>query len=411
MGLNMLLDIIILDYIALFLIMAKSYTCWQLSPTYYLLSYTVSSRSAALMVERQVGSFKRISATYTINQGNDGMSFLHPRENKVSVARHAENSRRWRSQEDLLKDKDQFDGKADNEFFVRYSLNSKAFRVFNSRTRIMEENLHIRFNKNTPNVVGTQSNGFTSTKASNNTGQTIKENEPIKDYILLPLLTADLPFSLDSKSSHDDGFKPSSDDGKKVDEDPSKGSECNDQEKEDNVNSTNNVNVVGTNRVNVVGENINSELLFDPDMPDLEDISTFNFLSDHEDDEAVADMNNLDTRIQVSPTLTTRIHKDNHIDQVIRDLHSTTQTRNMSKNLVQHRKNPRRNKKDERGIVIRNKARLVSQGYTQEERIDYDEVFAPVARITAIRLFLAYSSFKDFMVYQMDVKCAFLYER
>ncbi|GJY57475.1 putative ribonuclease H-like domain-containing protein [Tanacetum coccineum] len=68
-----------------------------------------------------------------------------------------------------------------------------------------------------------------------------------------------------------------------------------------------------------------------------------------------------------------------------------------------------RNKKDERGIVIRNKARLVAQGYTQEEGIDYDEVFAPVARIEAIRLFLAYALFKDFVVYQMDVKSAFLY--
>ncbi|GJY80742.1 putative ribonuclease H-like domain-containing protein [Tanacetum coccineum] len=68
-----------------------------------------------------------------------------------------------------------------------------------------------------------------------------------------------------------------------------------------------------------------------------------------------------------------------------------------------------KNKKDERGIVIRNKARLVAQGYTQEEGIDYDEVFAHVARIEAIRLFLAYASFKDFVVYQMDVKSAFLY--
>ncbi|GJV63842.1 putative ribonuclease H-like domain-containing protein [Tanacetum coccineum] len=68
-----------------------------------------------------------------------------------------------------------------------------------------------------------------------------------------------------------------------------------------------------------------------------------------------------------------------------------------------------RNKNDERGIVIRNKARLVAQGYTQEEGIDYDEVFAPVARIEAIRLFLAYALFKDFVVYQMDVKSVFLY--
>nr|GFB10049.1 copia protein [Tanacetum cinerariifolium] len=60
-------------------------------------------------------------------------------------------------------------------------------------------------------------------------------------------------------------------------------------------------------------------------------------------------------------------------------------------------------------IVIRNKARLVAQGHTQEERIDYDEVFSPVARIKAIRLFLAYASFMGFTVYQIDVKSAFLY--
>ncbi|GKE36824.1 ribonuclease H-like domain, reverse transcriptase, RNA-dependent DNA polymerase [Tanacetum coccineum] len=68
-----------------------------------------------------------------------------------------------------------------------------------------------------------------------------------------------------------------------------------------------------------------------------------------------------------------------------------------------------RNKKDEKGIVMRNKARLVAQGYTQEEGIDYDEVFAPIARIEAIRLFLAYASFMGFIVYQTDVKSAFLY--
>nr|GFA34220.1 putative reverse transcriptase, RNA-dependent DNA polymerase [Tanacetum cinerariifolium] len=68
-----------------------------------------------------------------------------------------------------------------------------------------------------------------------------------------------------------------------------------------------------------------------------------------------------------------------------------------------------KNKKDERGIVIRFKARLVAQGHTQEEGIDYDEVFAPVAKIKAIRLFLAYASFMGFIVYQMDVKSVFLY--
>ncbi|GKF67032.1 copia protein, partial [Tanacetum coccineum] len=68
-----------------------------------------------------------------------------------------------------------------------------------------------------------------------------------------------------------------------------------------------------------------------------------------------------------------------------------------------------RNKKDEKGIVVRNKARLVTQGYKQEEGIDYDEIFALVDRVEAIRLFLAFTSFMNFLVYQIDVKSAFLY--
>ncbi|GKD52704.1 ribonuclease H-like domain-containing protein, partial [Tanacetum coccineum] len=135
-----------------------------------------------------------------------------------------------------------FDGKADEGFFVGYSLTSKAFKVFNCRTRIVEENLHIRFSESTPNAVGSgldwlfdidaltrtvnykpivagiQSNDFAGTKANDNAGQARKETEPVKDYILLPLWIVDLPFSQDPKSSQDDGSKPSSDDGKKVDE-------------------------------------------------------------------------------------------------------------------------------------------------------------------------------------------------
>ncbi|GJY23682.1 putative ribonuclease H-like domain-containing protein, partial [Tanacetum coccineum] len=67
------------------------------------------------------------------------------------------------------------------------------------------------------------------------------------------------------------------------------------------------------------------------------------------------------------------------------------------------------NKRDDRGVVVRNKARLVALGHKQEEGINYDEVFAPVARIEAIRIFLAFASYIGFMVYQMDVKSAFLY--
>nr|GFA55108.1 retrovirus-related Pol polyprotein from transposon TNT 1-94 [Tanacetum cinerariifolium] len=67
-----------------------------------------------------------------------------------------------------------------------------------------------------------------------------------------------------------------------------------------------------------------------------------------------------------------------------------------------------KNNKDESSLVIRNKARLVAVGYSQQEGIEYVETFASVARIEAIRLFLAYAAHKDFIVYQMDVKTAFL---
>jgi hypothetical protein len=67
-----------------------------------------------------------------------------------------------------------------------------------------------------------------------------------------------------------------------------------------------------------------------------------------------------------------------------------------------------RNKKDEDGVVVRNKARLVAKGYCQEEGIDYEETFAPVARLEAIRIFLAFAAHRGFKVYQMDVKSAFL---
>ncbi|GJZ17536.1 retrovirus-related pol polyprotein from transposon TNT 1-94 [Tanacetum coccineum] len=67
-----------------------------------------------------------------------------------------------------------------------------------------------------------------------------------------------------------------------------------------------------------------------------------------------------------------------------------------------------RNKRDETGIVIKNKARLVAQGYNQQEGIDYDETFAPVTRLEAIRIFLAFATYMNFILYQMDVKSAFL---
>ena len=67
-----------------------------------------------------------------------------------------------------------------------------------------------------------------------------------------------------------------------------------------------------------------------------------------------------------------------------------------------------RNKQDQDGIVVRNKARLVAQGYTQVEGLDFEEIYAPVARLEVIRILLAYACAHNIKLYQMDVKSAFL---
>ncbi|GJV13616.1 putative ribonuclease H-like domain-containing protein [Tanacetum coccineum] len=179
------------------------------------------------------------------------------------------------------------------------------------------------------------------------------------------------------------------------------------------------------------------------------------FSSSSYDDEFGADLNNLASTVEVSPVATKRINTIHPQSLIIGDHTSVVQTRSkvnktptgesafISYIHAQQRNNHTdfqhclfacflsqvepitvaqaledpswidilKNKRDARGIVVRNKARLVAQGHRQEEGIDYDEVFAPVARIEAIRLFLAFASYLGFMVYQMDVKSAFLYGR
>nr|GEY03808.1 retrovirus-related Pol polyprotein from transposon TNT 1-94 [Tanacetum cinerariifolium] len=237
-----------------------------------------------------------------------------------------------------------FDGNTDEGFFVGYSTNSKAFIVFNSRTRIVEENLHVKFRN--------QSNGSTD-----------------------PL------FSSSIKDSPGAGYKPSGRRKRRILKiqgikivrlQLQKSQEL---IKRRTVLTTNRVNVVSStinaasNEVNAIGRKSSIELPDDLNMPELENIGIY---EDSNEDVfgAEADLNNLEYTFQVF-----------------------------------------RNTFDEKGIVIRNKARLVAQGHTQEKGIDYNEVFAPVARIEAIRLFLAYASFKDFMVYQIDVKSSFLYRK
>ncbi|GJX70699.1 putative ribonuclease H-like domain-containing protein [Tanacetum coccineum] len=337
-----------------------------------------------------------------------------------------------------------FDGKADEGFFVRYSTNSKAFRVFNNRTRIVEENLHVKFSEETPNIAGNgsnwlfdidalkismnyksviagnQTNGNAGTKENIDVDQARKKIVSDQEYILLPLLTSNPSLFKSSKDSPNARFKPSREE-EKIDSEHLKNKDSKvpnieeprvNQEQDANVNGTNNINTVSLTvsvadiENNAIDENIVYGCIDDPNMPNLEEIV---YSDDDEEVGAEADMNNLATTVPTSPIPTTRVHKDHPLEQINGDIHSAPQTRRMTKNRSIGTKWVYRNKKDDRGIVVRNKARLVAQGYTQEEGIDYDEVFAPIARIKAIRLFLAYASFMNFIVYQMDVKSAFLY--
>ncbi|GJT15867.1 putative ribonuclease H-like domain-containing protein [Tanacetum coccineum] len=191
--------------------------------------------------------------------------------------------------------------------------------------------------------------------------------------------------------------------GKKSNEEPANKGERNGQEKEGGA-SNKEVSTVSPS-VSAAGKSFTNvdDLPTDPLMPDLEDTSDllntgiFSGAYDDEDEGAKADLNNLETTMNVSPIPTTRIHKDHPKDQIIGDINSAIQTRRMTKILEEHamfslQKVSRlvdlpkgkhaigtkwvyRNKKDERGILVRNKARLVAQGYTQEEGIDYDDVF------------------------------------
>ncbi|GJX83076.1 putative ribonuclease H-like domain-containing protein [Tanacetum coccineum] len=315
-----------------------------------------------------------------------------------------------------------FDGKSDEGFFVGYSMNSKAFRVYNIRTRKVEENLHVRFLEDKPIIACDGLNWLFDidvlTKSMNYVPVVAGTNS--NDFVDGSL------FDSSPKNTSNDEPQPSSDAGKKDDE-----SRIDDQGSLKTV--------------------LQMLILL---------VTTTLLEATHADffgDETKLDMSNITNTYLVPTTPNTRIHKDHSLDHAIGDVQSGVQTRRMTKTTNEQgfirraqegnpstkrskldRSYARRasaiqittsldiggftlwqeghwnkmvykNKKDERGIVIRNKARLVTQGYTQEEGIDYDEVFAPVARIEAIRLFLAYASFKDFVVYQMDVKSAFLH--
>nr|GEV06751.1 putative ribonuclease H-like domain-containing protein [Tanacetum cinerariifolium] len=345
-----------------------------------------------------------------------------------------------------------FDEKADEGFLVGCSVNSKSFRVFNSRTRIVQETLHINFLENKPNVAcigpkwlfdidsltmsmnyhlvvaGNQPNDNAGIKENLDVGKVVKETISAQQYNENDVhVSANGSTKIDNKKHNEKAKRDGK--GKSHVDSPTGVRDSRAKFEEFSSNSTNRVNAVSA-YVNAAGPNsTNSTNSFNTAS------SSVNAFNDKEDVGAEADLFNLETNMPVTPILTTRVHKDHPINQIIEPkrvhqaLKDPSWIKAMQVELLQFKlqkvwvlvdlpKGKRaiglkwvfKNKKDERGIVIRNKARLVTQGHTQEKGIDYDEVFALVARIKAIRLLLAYASFMGFMVYQMDVKSAFLYE-
>ncbi|GKB48172.1 putative ribonuclease H-like domain-containing protein, partial [Tanacetum coccineum] len=337
-----------------------------------------------------------------------------------------------------------FDGKSDEGFFVGYSLSSNAFRVYNTRTRRVEENLHIGFLENKPMIEGNGPKWLfdidSLTQSMNYVPVTAGTLEEIsQDYIVMPIWKDTSYFDSPTKDV-DNGEPKTADDAQNPD-----------------VNT-------GSLKLNVVDPSVNTASSNKHDSPKVmftigvsSTLEATHIESFSDEDEPEVDLGNITNSYTVPTTPNIRIHKYHPIDNVIGNVKSSVQTRIMTKPTseqgflsdVYEQKThktlntclyacflshiePRsidkalsdsswveamqeellqfklqqvwilvdlpigkkaigtkwvfRNKKDERGIVIRNKA-----------------------RIEAIRLFLAYASFMGFLVYQMDVKSAFLY--
>ncbi|GJV45926.1 ribonuclease H-like domain-containing protein, partial [Tanacetum coccineum] len=209
-----------------------------------------------------------------------------------------------------------FDGKADEEFLVGYSINSKDFRVFNSITRKVEENLHVNFLENKPNVVGSgpewlfdidtltnsmnyqpisagnRTNGNAGLETNSDAGQARKENVPDQEYILLPLLhtSSNVPSNSEESSPKDDA-------GKK--------NEVKDSAKEGNMNGPGEAtNTDSTNRLNTVSSPVNTDTV------DLQDTGIFGSAYDDEYVGAEADLSNLETNMSMEPKKVTRALDD-----------------------------------------------------------------------------------------------------
>nr|GEW12797.1 hypothetical protein [Tanacetum cinerariifolium] len=303
-----------------------------------------------------------------------------------------------------------FDRKADEGYFIGYYVVSKAMRAFNKRNRIVEKTLNIRFLKNAPNVKGNGPDWFNdidSLTVSMNYVPVITGNQTNGIARTRDNLVVDLKNSTANSEKKDT----------EVDESGvlDNGGQDDQVTRSDSPASTDGpsfVNAASPSPINGAATPASTNAFEEhpfkrlstfknafslPRVPTVTQINDTGIFGNAYDDEVVeeeVDMNNVASSYTIPDAPFTKFLKYHPQEQVIGSIGT---------------KWVLRNKKDKRGIVVKSKARLFTQRHTQEEGIAYDEVFAPVARIEPIRLFMAYASFKDFVVYQMDVKSAFLY--
>nr|GEX75342.1 putative ribonuclease H-like domain-containing protein [Tanacetum cinerariifolium] len=314
-----------------------------------------------------------------------------------------------------------FDGKSDSGFLVGYSLNSKAFRVYNLETKRVEENLHVNFLENKPNVTGkghawmfdldyltnsmnyepvsieNQANKYVGPKEANNStctqandyqGDKIEKNNGLKTCEKLV-----------SQVEH--VFLEELDKLKRQEKEANDASESLRKEASHDIQNTSTSSIT---KLIVLVHHLVLLVLQEHSM--MVNFQILILLS------VVTDFNNLGTTVSVSPTPTTRIHTIHPKTQILGDPNLAVQTRSkVNKNFEAHALISQA-LEDESWVDAMQEELLefqIKKGHRQEEGIDYYEVFAHVARIKAIRIFLAFASYIGFIVYQMDVKSVFLY--
>ncbi|GKB78741.1 putative ribonuclease H-like domain-containing protein [Tanacetum coccineum] len=347
-----------------------------------------------------------------------------------------------------------FDGKSDEGFFVGYSLSSKAFRVYNTRTRRVEENLHIRFLENKPMIegngpkwlfdidsltqsmnyvpvaAGTISNESAGTQGELNAGTSTQKEEISQDCIVMPIWKDASYFDSPSKDVGNGEPNSAADDQKQVEDGPH--NESDEKDKSEDDSSPKEVNAAGQHvntaspevntgsfKLNIVDPSMNTASSYELDSPKdmfklgpshTLETTHVEFFSDK--DEPKVDLGNITNSYTVPTTPNTRIHKDHPIKNVIGDVKSSIQTKRMTKSTSEQRflsdvyeqkthdtlntflyayflsqiepTSIAKALSDSSWVEAMQEELLqfkLQQGHRQEEGIDYEEFFAPVARI------------------------------